>query len=504
MAEQFLEEIYNKALIIQQLREYVEFSCGGCERDARAVYNLAAQGIEGILQELEVADPVMAKQIVSAAIDVRNQFTDTSRAMAIVESRLIPALFRYMQYYTDIDVSEDNYRLYSAKSGFLTLRDVTAGITWHNDYDPIWEAERIARSIYDPKVECYHVLGGGLGYLPYLLWRISEGAIRIVVYEEDVTAITYAKSYGVLEWIAEEAIEIVYETDIEKMGKLFLRRVSELRDDIFYISPWKKQAYKNVQNGGILVLGSNLALERSMRNRTSVNLRKNREHLQIDFNELRNRFKWNEWIIVSAGPSLDEQILFLKESKGKRGIVAVNTVLRRLFREGIRPDLVVAADQYIQMREHIEGIGDQTEGIPMIAERRTNWQYTERYLGPICFVSTENNSEDKEEDIWEVSGSVAGLALEAAVRLGAGRIYLVGQDLAYPDGKTYAQGMPYVAEAESRGTMLVPSVNGGMVPTSEAFHWFRIGLETQIAKYKDIRFINLSRQGARIKGCVDG
>ncbi|MBP3296321.1 MAG: motility associated factor glycosyltransferase family protein, partial [Lachnospiraceae bacterium] len=183
---------------------------------------------------------------------------------------------------------------------------------------------------------------------------------------------------------------------------------------------------------------------------------------------------------------------------------AVNTVLRRLFREGIRPDLVVAADQYIQMREHIEGIGDQTEGIPMIAERRTNWQYTERYLGPICFVSTENNSEDKEEDIWEVSGSVAGLALEAAVRLGAGRIYLVGQDLAYPDGKTYAQGMPYVAEAESRGTMLVPSVNGGMVSTSEAFHWFRIGLETQIAKYKDIRFINLSRQGARIKGCVDG
>ena len=116
-------------------------------------------------------------------------------------------------------------------------------------------------------------------------------------------------------------------------------------------------------------------------------------------------------------------------------------------------------------------------------------------------MTTEKEYADTDEEIWQFSGSVAGLALEAAIRLGAKRIYLVGQDLAYPDGKTYAEGMPYQADAGSRGTMLVPAVDGGMVPTSEAFHWFRQGLEAQIAKYDQVEYINMSKHGALIKGC---
>ena len=498
MAEQFLEEIYQKALIIQQLREYIKFTYDGCPRDARRLYNQAACGIEGILAELEQADPALANELVQAAVDVRDHYENDSYAVSIVEGRLLPALFQYMQYYADIDVTEGKYRLYSAKTGFLTVCDTETGRLFHNEYDPLWEAERIAASIYEPKKECYHILGVGLGYLPYQLWRQSEGAVKLVIYEEDETILSYARIYGVLDWIAEDALEIVYEKDPERLEAIFAKAV-ENEDSAFYISPWKMEQYKETQNGKIRVLGTNALLERSTRFRTAVNLRKNQKHLQISLEEIKSQLCYKEWIVVSAGPSLDEQITFLKESKGQKGIVAVNTVLRRLFREGVRPDLVVAADQYVQMKEHIDGIGEQTAGIPMIAEERVNWQYTEQYQGAICFVKVGDAAD---EESWKVSGSVAGLALEAAVRLGAEKVYLVGQDLAYPDGKTYAAGMPYVAEAQSRGTMLVPSADGGMVPTSEAFNWFRIGLETQIASYPDVRFVNLSRHGALIKGCV--
>ncbi len=498
MAEQFLEEIYQKALIIQQLREYIKFTYDGCPRDARRLYNQAASGIEGILGELEQADPALANEVFQAAVDVRDHYEEDSYATSVVEGRLIPALFRYMQYYADIDVTEGKYRLYSAKSGFLTVCDTESGRLLHNEYDPLWEAGRIAESIYNPEIECYHILGAGLGYLPYQLWRQSEGAVKLVIYEEDETILSYARNYGVLDWIAEDALEIVYDKDAEKLGAIFTKAVKD-KDSVFYISPWKTELYKEVQNGKIRVLATNAALERSTGFRTAVNLRKNQKHIQIRFEEIRAALAYKEWIVVSAGPSLDEQITFLKESKGQRGIVAVNTVLRRLFREGVRPDLVVAADQYVQMKEHIDGIGEQTAGIPMIAEERVNWQYTEQYQGAICFVKVGDSSEDGE---WQVSGSVAGLALESAVRLGAEKVYLVGQDLAYPDGKTYAAGMPYVADAQSRGTMLVPSMDGGMVPASEAFNWFRIGLETQIAGYPDVKFVNLSKHGALIRGCI--
>ena len=502
MAEQFLEEIYSKAMIIQLLREYVGHIYGGRPRDARCIYNQAAKRIEDLLTEAEMKDPEKAKWIYDSAIEIRDAFEDMSRATGIAEGKLIPAIFRYMCHYAKIDVTEGNYSLFSAQSGFLTIRDLEKGITFHSEYDPLWEAERMVSVIYDQTVECYHILGVGLGYLPYQLWRQSEGAVRITVYEDDETILDYAKNYGVLDWIKEDSLEIVCEKDRDKLGDVFLNNVS-VDDSISYISNWKIDTYKEIQNGQLYVLATNAALERSLRLRTAVNIRKNQKHLKIAFDDIKNMLNYEEWIIVSAGPSLDDQISFLKKSKGERGIIAVNTVLRRVFEEGIRPDLVVAADQYVQMKEHIEGIGDKTEGIPMIAEKRTNWQYTEQYRGPICFVSVGEESADGQDDKqWKVSGSVAGLAVEAAVRLKAKKIYLVGQDLAYPDGKSYAAGMPYVADASKRGTMLVPSVDGGMVPTSEAFNWFRIGIETQIARYRDVEFVNLSMHGAFIKGCV--
>ena len=502
MAESFLEDIYSKAFILQSLREYVEYTCMGRERDARREYNLATAKLEKLLPELGKEDPQLAEDIVCAAEEIRDHYDDLGHAMAVVEGTLIPSIFRLTAYFADIDVEEGKYKLYSANSAFLTIRDMESELTLHSEHDPLWESYRIARSIYDPMLECYHIFGVGLGYLPYQLWRLSEESVTIVIYEEDETMLSYAHAYGVLDWIDKEAIEIICMADKAELVKAFRRGIS-WHVGKYYISPWKKQEYKEVMNGELLILEANAALERSMQNRTVENLRKNKKHLQVSFMQIRDSFSWKEWVIVSAGPSLDEQIEFLRQSKGVRGIIAVNTVLKRLVKENVLPDLVVAADQYIQLREHIAEIGEFTEGIPMIAERRVNWHFADQYRGPICFVSIEKNSDkNTNEEFWEVSGSVAALALEAAIRLGAEKVYLVGQDLAYPEEKAYAGGMPYFVDAKARCTMRVPSVDGGMVATSNAFNWFRQGLESQISRHPDISFINLSRHGALIKGCM--
>lgn len=505
MAEEFIEEIYNKGIIIEQLREYIAFSNKENDRDARAAYNQAASGLEKELSILRQTDRELAEAIENAAVMIRDRFDDPSEAKAIAEGELLPLMFHYMLNYSGIEVTEGKYTIQSANSGFLTIRDNELNKTIHNSFDPLWEAYEIAEAVFDPEVECYHILGCGLGYIPYQLWRKSEGAVKIIIYEEDSAIIDYAKRFGVLGWIPEKSLTIQHDSRTETVAGIFLEETSVIeaskKKNSVYFSSWKKDIYKAVCNGEIAVLEANITLDRSMRDRTAINLWKNKKHDQISFDKIQTELRYDEWIVVSAGPSLDDQIIFLKESKGRRGIVAVNTVLRRLLKEEIYPDLIAAADQYVQMREHIDGIGDRTRDIPLIAEKRLNWQYSEQYQGPICFVSTEQEYADNAEEVWQISGSVAGLALESAIRLGAKKVYLVGQDLAYPDGKTYAEGMPYHADASSRGTMLVPSVDGGMVPTSEAFNWFRMGLEAQIAKYSLVEYHNLSRHGALIRGC---
>ncbi len=49
-------------------------------------------------------------------------------------------------------------------------------------------------------------------------------------------------------------------------------------------------------------------------------------------------------IIVAAGPSLEKNVQYLKQAKGKMMIIAVDTALRYLVSQGVQPDLAVVAD----------------------------------------------------------------------------------------------------------------------------------------------------------------
>ena len=84
--------------------------------------------------------------------------------------------------------------------------------------------------------------------------------------------------------------------------------------------------------------------------------------------------------------------------------------------------------------------------------------------------------------------------------LGASKVYLVGQDLAYPEGRKYASGMPHEEKAADQYEIKVPSVDGKMVDTCEVFLWFKKALEYQISKHPNIKYINMSKHGALIEG----
>ena len=84
--------------------------------------------------------------------------------------------------------------------------------------------------------------------------------------------------------------------------------------------------------------------------RTGMNLRQNTlenmKHMagSPDVGELAGLFEDIPFILVGAGPSLDESIEFLKFMQDKAIICVSNSPFRKLVNSGIRPHLAVTAD----------------------------------------------------------------------------------------------------------------------------------------------------------------
>ncbi len=502
----FINEIYQKAIIIEGLKEYVYLVDSGFPLAARDVYNKTSLSLERLLEQISTSDTALALKLQSVALDIKQNYEDQCLAKGLVQDRLIPDLYLYIQQFTGIDVTEGKYSLKSSSTGFLTVYDNDLHMHMHDTYDPMYEAYQTARSIYKPQMEEFLILGCGLGYLAFQIYEQSSGAVTIYIYEEDMAMLNYAYDFGVLSLIPEDILKVVQYDDREMLAADFIAKIND-NDAVGYtISPWKSNAYAGTCNHELNRIDVNNSFNLQIRDLAPINLWKNRKLKNVALHEIISLFDYTEWVVLSAGPSFDESIPFIKESKGKRGIIAVNTVLIRLVKEGILPDIVASADQFNEQIGHIETVADSTRDIPLIADWLVNWKYSSLYQGPICFVRTNASAKITEafvpnENIWDISGTVSCLAVEAAVNLKAKTIYLVGQDLAYPGKQMYAQGMPYPEmNKDIIRDIQIPSVDGGMVDSCEAFIWFKKSLEYQIAKYSDVRFINMSRHGALITG----
>lgn len=506
MAEKFIEEIYENAIVIDWLREYVSLAVKCDYSEARKTYNKAIKQIEKLLPQYATIDLEAAKNIQNIAENIIQNWDDNSFVSGTIVGKLIPAWFKFMSFFANIEVEDQGYLLKSSESGFLTLKDKYTGFYFHDIHDPMNEADQIAEIIYKPNMEEMIIFGAGLGYVPYKVWKKSFGTIKIKLYEECPEVIAYAKQYGVLSWIDEEYIEIISNQDSERLLEDFLKAAEgNVAKACIYISPQKRKRYFNSLDGQFEYMAAVLSYEWSLKRLVQINYQKNKKRKNVDFDKLSEKISGNEWILVAAGPSLDDNIEFLRINQGKKKIVAVNTVIKRLSKEGIVPDVIVAADSNEQLLEHIDGIEEFTANIPLIADWVTSWEFIERYKGEVCFVDTPSDIDIKDisGDIWDVSGTVASLAMEAALRFGAGKIYLIGLDLAYPEGKNYAGGAAHELSQVKRNRITVKDVNGKDVETVPTFITFKKIIEKKIADNSNIIFYNLSKQGAFINGtCI--
>ena len=89
-------------------------------------------------------------------------------------------------------------------------------------------------------------------------------------------------------------------------------------------------------------------------------------HHNYLFDDLKDIFKDKPAIIVSAGPSLDENIDLLKQAKGKAVILAVDSALPSLMAHRITPDFVGTIDPLELIFEKVAPVAHQIKNLSLI------------------------------------------------------------------------------------------------------------------------------------------
>lgn len=230
-----------------------------------------------------------------------------------------------------------------------------------------------------------------------------------------------------------------------------------------------------------------------------------------DVGELKGNFPDIPFILIGAGPSLDESIDFLKEVQDRAIIVASNSPYRKLINNGIKPHLVVTADP---MSPTLLGFNDVSlEGVPLACPFSAYPEIVKRFSGrilswctfnPIVDVLKERTGGKPRTPIME-QGTVSGCILDLSALFGCKKVLFVGQDMAvrddgryYTDDSFYSDSGSHYADT-AQGHQLPGNTQDKVLVEGRLFVYLKT-FEQFIAKYPQVEYRNLARTGVCING----
>jgi hypothetical protein len=251
--------------------------------------------------------------------------------------------------------------------------------------------------------------------------------------------------------------------------------------------------------------------------RTAIDIQKNTfknlPHLASspDVGEMENEFEDIPFILIGAGPSLDESIDFLKQVQDKAIIVASNSPYRKLINNGIRPHLVVTADPLSPTLAGFENV--KLDDVPLACPFSAYPEIVRRFSGriltwctynPIIDVLKERMGRKPGTNILE-QGTVSGCVLDLSRLFGCKKVILIGQDMSVrDDGRYYSDDTSYSDtgghyNSSSKGQRLPGNTQEKVLVEGRLFVYLKT-FEQFISQNKGIEYRNLARTGVKING----
>ena len=367
------------------------------------------------------------------------------------------------------------------------------------------------------------IFGMGIGYSRDYIKSNFAKLKNIVIVEPDLnlfkTLLNYLDIKDLLEQFASVSVTFVINQSKEDAVNILLPVLSEnlmVKTDFVYNVSYRSlyADYYEFINRQFADYARNFLINTvtydSTLYQSAENSIKNFKLKAAPLTQYRDKFADIPCIIVSAGPSLNYTLPYLKEVKDKAVIIAVGTAIKILDSNGFVPHFRMAYDSGDAERNIFIGI--DTQAAPLIFSDLLSPLILNDYKGKkvrmildISYISRYLFKDLYPGEIIFASGfSVANVALNVAVNLGFKKVIFVGQDLCYTEGSLYAKGGWMEQDGnfdfQSGGYIKTTNSIGEMVYTDKLFLGMKNLFEQTIMGNPGISYINATERGLDING----
>lgn len=409
----------------------------------------------------------------------------------------------YFPEYTRKDKQQE-YQIEPTQQGPLTMKvsGAEGSFYFHSNVNPWKEATRWVQTYSEDRAEEYAVLGLGLGYHVISLWKRTQGAIPVHVYEPDASILTLAERYQDFSVCQGRNLYIHYDPELTMLMKKLSANTATLAIHHPSLRNIPKSAQKDALERFFVIDSS----RRKQAKYLYANFTSNCKAGARPVDELQEDFKGKDVFLIAAGPSLDKNAALLKERSDNSIVLATGTVFRKLMGMGIAPDYVIVTDanERIIWQVYVH----RNEQIPLLVLSSAYHQLCTEYKGPKYmifqrdFPPAEEYAKKHGCMLFETGGSVSTTALDVCIRLQAAHIIFLGLDLAFTDNLAHASGTSNRVVADQENLQPVKAYNGSVVYTDHKFNMYAQWIEERLQQEdaKQIPVINATEGGRYIAG----
>lgn len=431
--------------------------------------------------------------------------------------------------------SDETVELTKAQNGQLNLilrrPDLTLPI--HSIEDPYKEAEELLANVRLHYPRIVVLLGMGLGYLlEVFLRRKPPETLNVIVIERslevfrktlhavDLTPVFRDASIAFFVGLSGSTLRSRLTAHILSAGMVgfsndyrFIGLASALeglrKEYLECVAAYKAARDYTIIGCGNSVEDSFWGFENSIHNLDTL-----ARYPRVK--RIENLFENVPAIVVSAGPSLNKNMEFLRSVGERAVIIAVETCMKPLLDAGIRPHFTVALERSDVVVDLLRGTNaHDVSDIYLIAPPVLMRKAFEAYKGPkfLYTPSYEYYQSFRIPYTGMPTGPSAGnLALGAAIYLGCKPILITGQDLAFDQVNFQSHVNGTIDPNREKATDIeelkkkwvlewTKGYYGGDVLTHHFWQEFKTGIENTIAHY-DNTFYNCTEGGVFLEGAI--
>lgn len=393
----------------------------------------------------------------------------------------------------------------------------------HSKYDP-WKEARAQIPIELDQARTLLVFGAGLGYVISIL--LQEG-VRVLWIETDPGILRealglhdfrHALRSGSLKILESMEPGTIAECRLTNENAAFWSHRSFLTPELSALRA-KTEFLLNRQSVNQATLSR---FERTWAVNLCANLITLRGSRPV--RELFGIHRGSPAVVIGAGPSLTDSLPALARLREKAVYVAVDTAVRVLQHEGVDPDYIVTVDPQPVNRVFLESYAGNARIVldPTVSHHSASYAARNMtFIAATPFRLGRLFEGMVGGTIGDIAfgGSVSTNAYDLARKMGCDPVYLVGQDLSFPDGQVHARGaaleerlswresrlvrreMHNFSQLTAIPPLVIEDLRGGKVQTNGKlaifYRWFESRFEADMKAGLTVR--NCTLRGARFR-----